>query len=444
MTLRSSPPNIELPKFWPDRVRTAMLHVISLAQYATAYTRSWAANAPLPRVRLKAENDRLKQEVSLLGEEIRIKDARMLKIPAHRRPHYSPTERLAILELRAARGWSQQKTAKAFHISLPTIATWMKRVNESGPNALLQLPVVVNRFPDFVAHAVVRLKRLCPQLGKVKIAQMLARAGLHLSPTTIGRMLKSPPQPPRKNRITRPSEPLEAAKPNDIWHIDLTAVPIGGFWTSWRPFALPQSWPFCRWVAVILDQYSRRVVGIGVYQQNPTSIEMRQLLGRTIQQTGAEPQTLISDKGSQFTADGFNGWCEKRSITPRFGALGKHNSIALIERFNGTLKREWMRRILVPLNRRKFRESLMAFIGWYNQHRPSESLDGKTPDEVYYSKRAANQKPRLEPRERWPRKSKCASPNTLVAGQPGDAFTIDVGCVGGNKHLPIVTLNRAA
>lgn len=230
MSLRSPPPNIHLPKLLPDRVHAAMLHVVSLAQCATAYTCSWAANATLPRVRLKAENDRLRQKVALLNEQIRIKNTRILKIAPHRRPHYCSTERMAILELRAARGWSQQNTANVFHVSLVTIATWMKRLNESGPNALLQLPLAVNHFPEFVAHTVKRLKQLCPQLSKVKIAQMITRAGLHLSPTTVRRMLKSRPQPPRKNRITRPSQPLEAAKRNNIWHVDLTAVPVCSRW----------------------------------------------------------------------------------------------------------------------------------------------------------------------------------------------------------------------
>ena len=54
-----------------------MLHIISLAQYALAYTRGWAVNSQVARVRLKTENDRLRQQVALLSEEIRIKDARM-------------------------------------------------------------------------------------------------------------------------------------------------------------------------------------------------------------------------------------------------------------------------------------------------------------------------------------------------------------------------------
>ena len=75
-----------------------MLHVISLAQYATVDTRSWAANSRNARVKLKAENDRLLQEVALLHEEIRIKDTRMLRISPYQRPHYPAVQRMAILE----------------------------------------------------------------------------------------------------------------------------------------------------------------------------------------------------------------------------------------------------------------------------------------------------------------------------------------------------------
>ena len=147
---------IPLPRKWTPHVRSAVLHVIGLAQYATVYTRSWAADSRNARVRLKAETDRLRQEVALLAEEIRIKDARMQRIDSHKRPHYPPTERMAILELRAARGWSQQQTADAFHLTAATISSWMHRLEESGAEALVQLREPVNRFPDFVRFAVQR------------------------------------------------------------------------------------------------------------------------------------------------------------------------------------------------------------------------------------------------------------------------------------------------
>ncbi len=87
---------IPLPKSWKTHVRSALLCVISLAQYATVYIRSWAAGSLHARVRLKAENDRLRQEVALLQEAINIKDARMQRIESFKRPHYPPPERMAI------------------------------------------------------------------------------------------------------------------------------------------------------------------------------------------------------------------------------------------------------------------------------------------------------------------------------------------------------------
>ena len=124
-----SEPRIPLPKFWPIHVRAGMLHVIALAQFATAHTRSWVANRVHARIRLQAERDRAVQELALQREETRIKDARMASINPHRRPHYPPAERLAILELKAARGWSLERTARVFHVTAPTGAYWL------GPRA---------------------------------------------------------------------------------------------------------------------------------------------------------------------------------------------------------------------------------------------------------------------------------------------------------------------
>ncbi len=131
------PPAIALPKSWTKHVRTAMLHVVSLAQYATAYRRSWAADSTSGRLRMKSEKDQYQLEVVLLREEMRIKDARMALINPHRRAYYQPAERMSILELRAARGWSLQQTAEAFLVTAATIASWMKRLDEEGFEALV-------------------------------------------------------------------------------------------------------------------------------------------------------------------------------------------------------------------------------------------------------------------------------------------------------------------
>ena len=71
------PHPVPLPRGWPRRVRSAAVHAISLADLALTKTLSWAADSLTPRLRLQAELERLQREISLLREEIRIKDARM-------------------------------------------------------------------------------------------------------------------------------------------------------------------------------------------------------------------------------------------------------------------------------------------------------------------------------------------------------------------------------
>ncbi len=445
MAKQAEPFKTPLPRGWPGRVRSAVLHVISPAQFATNYTRSWAANCQVARVRLKAENHRLRPHVALLTEELRVKDARMKRVAAPNRPHYAPTERLAILELRAAHGWSGRQTADAFLVTAATIASWMKRLDEQRADALVQIREPVNKFPEFVRYAVQRLKTLCPMLGKVKNAQVLCRAGLHLSVTTVARILKEPPRPEPHTAAASTGRVVTAREPNHVWHIDFTAVSTGGgFWAPWLPCAVPQCWPFCWWLAVIIDHYSRRSMGFAVFPGRPRSSAVRAFIGKAIARANATPRHLICDKDSIFWCEAFKRWCRRKAIRPRYGAVGKHGSIAVVERFIRTMKDEATRRILIPPNRARFRAEVGSFFAWYNRCRPHTTLDGKTPDEVYFRLQPANRLPRIEPRRRWPRPSPCAKPVTLVAGQPGDRFAIHVDFLDARQHLPIVSLRRAA
>jgi hypothetical protein len=114
MLAKPQPPQLPLPKGWRGCVKSAVLHAIALAHYAIVYARAWAADSINARVRRSSENDRLHEECALLREEIRLKDARIAQIGPQRRPHYGPHERMAILELRAARGWSLKQTTNTF------------------------------------------------------------------------------------------------------------------------------------------------------------------------------------------------------------------------------------------------------------------------------------------------------------------------------------------
>ena len=119
MSAKENAPKIALPRGWNDNIKAAMLHVISLAQFGMAYTHGWAANNINSRIRLKTKGERLQQQVAQLTEEIRIKDARMARLGAQNRPHYPATERMAILLLRAAHGWSLKRLAREMRSAGP-------------------------------------------------------------------------------------------------------------------------------------------------------------------------------------------------------------------------------------------------------------------------------------------------------------------------------------
>ncbi|MCU0224406.1 MAG: helix-turn-helix domain-containing protein, partial [Acidobacteria bacterium] len=336
-----------LPPRWPQRARSAIVHALSLARVALLATTDRVATSI-----------RLEHELALLREELRIKDARLERVPPHRRPHYPAVERLAILELRAARGWSAAQTAERFFVTEATVESWMMRLDEDGPSALVQTADPVNRFPDFVAYIVRRLKVLCPAMGTARIAAVLSRAGLHLGRTTVRRMLKR--------------RPRRAA-----------------------PIATAQS--------------ERR--------GRPSAAAMSTFLAGMIRAAGQAPRHLITDRGREFTARSFRRGCRRAGIRQRFGATGKHGSLALVERCIRALKDEGVWRWLAPIRWRSVGRELSLFADWYNGQRPHAGLAGASPDEIYQGHVPAHRRPRFEPRARWPRNARCARPQAPVRGR---------------------------
>lgn len=443
MPSRSSQAALPLPRAWRKITRAGVLHAISVA----AMTSAWSRASRSSRQQALAEVDRLRAENSLLTEELELKDGRWSRVSARRRPYYGPVQRMRILQLRAARGWSTKQVADRFMVTEDTIVSWMRRLDEEGEAALVRLEEPGNKFPEFVAHLVRYLKRTCPTLGKRRIAQMLARAGLHLGVTTVGRMVKRDLSKSDVDDVLPvPSRgPLRAKRPNHIWHMDLTTVPTsGGFWVPWMPFAKFQRWPFCWWMAIIVDHASRLVVGFAVFKRRPTSLQVYSFLGAAIRRSGSKPKYIIANKGKEFLCKPFKDWCRRKGIRPRYGAVGEHGSIAIIERFIRSMKSECARRIIVPFRLDQMRHEVACYATWYNEHRPHMGLGGRTPLEVFKGLQPANEAPRFEPRSRWSRKSRCASPVVRVKGRRGVRLTVILSRFESRPHLPVVELRRAA
>ena len=172
--------SLRLPKDWHSYVRCAVLNVIGIIRVAMLAGReALIKNGDAKDARIH----QLECEVAMLRVELRLNGSCMQRVPPHRRPQYTTVERMAILELRAIRGWNKTETARHFFVTDDTVRAWLRRVDD---DSLVQTQTPVNRFPDFIRYAVQQIKLFCPTLGKVKIADKLARAGIHIGSTTVG------------------------------------------------------------------------------------------------------------------------------------------------------------------------------------------------------------------------------------------------------------------
>lgn len=421
--------DIPIPENWPSLIRQAMLHAASLAHFNIICSWSRSADSAIQNVRLKSKLDKLQTELARKENQLRIISSRFSRVPAKKRPYYMPMERMDILTHKAACGWNLKQAARAFQTDTSTISSWMKRIDD---DSLVNMPVPWNKYPAYFKYVTKQLKHLVPRIGKKKIAEYFVRSGLFLSATSVGRYLKSDlPKLPEKPKIAESAENekikvIKSKHPNHIWTVDLTVVPTSsGFWTSWIPNSLPQCWPFCYWVAVIVDHFSRKSIGFALFKKQPTSEDVTAILNNAIEKTGGKPKYIISDKGVQFYCNNYKNWCSENNIKPRFGAVGKHGSIAITERFIKTLKYEYTKLISVPLNLNDMRYELALFFTWYNEYRPHEYLNGRTPQEVYIN----------------------SPPVKMIEFKKGSdipKMELQLSFLEGRKHLPIVEFKKTA
>lgn len=159
-----------------------------------------------------------------------------------------------------------------------------------------------------------------------------------------------------------------AERPNELWVADITYVP------TWAGFLF---------LAVVLDAFSRRIVGWAMAAHLKTELVLDAL---EMALTQRSPDGVIhhSDHGCQYTSVAFGKRCGEMGVRPSMGSVGDAYDNAMAESFFATLECEL-------LNRRRFktqveaRHAIFRFIeGWYNPHRRHSSLGNISP--VSYEK----------------------------------------------------------
>jgi transposase InsO family protein len=194
-----------------------------------------------------------------------------------------------------------------------------------------------------------------------------------------------------------------------------------------------------------MDNVSRRILAVRIFRRNPTSEQVQHLFEDLIVSLGKTPKYIISDQGQQFR-ERYRDWCATWNVKPRFGAIGQHGSIAIVERAILTLKSEGLRWLpVVPLGIAAMQDEVDCFVRWYDQHRPHQTLGGETPAERYGGLPPARAASRYEPRAKY--LSTYRVPNSApaaVRGARGTRLELVVQPFEGRRHLPIVELRVAA
>lgn len=169
--------------------------------------------------------------------------------------------------------------------------------------------------------------------------------------------------------------------PDRLWVADITYIrTLSGF----------------LFLAVVLDAFSRRVVGWAMATHLKTQLVL-DALEMALWQRKAHGVVHHSDQGSQYTSIAFGQRCRQASVRPSTGSVGDCYDNALCESFFATLECELLDRCKFR-NQDEARREIFEFIeGWYNTHRLHSRLDYLSPFE--YERRhmfsLENQNPKL-------------------------------------------------
>ena len=161
---------------------------------------------------------------------------------------------------------------------------------------------------------------------------------------------------------------LRIDRPNQVWAADITYLPIG------RGFL---------YLVAVMDWASRAVLSWRLSNTMDVSFCVS-ALEEALTRFG-KPEIFNTDQGCQFTAIDFTEMLKANSIAISMDGRGAWRDNVFIERFWRSLKYEevYLRAYDSASDAKHF---IGRYVSFYNQYRPHSSLDGRTPDEVYFNR----------------------------------------------------------
>jgi len=158
---------------------------------------------------------------------------------------------------------------------------------------------------------------------------------------------------------------FDVSQPDRIWVTDITYVRT---WEGWL------------YVAVVLDLFSRKVIGWAARQTIHRELVLDAIL-MAVRQRKPFGTIVHSDQGSQYGSDDWRRFCKSNKLEPSMSRRGNCWDNAVAESFFSSLKKERIKKKIYK-NRQLATEDISDYIeSFYNRTRRHQHLGGVSPDE---------------------------------------------------------------
>lgn len=245
-------------------------------------------------------------------------------------------------------------------------ATYRYEPKERDSKALLQkVREAANRHPSYGYRRLHnRLMKLGFEMSLNKFRRIYAKEKLNL---------RRRKKPRRIHGQGKYLPPVQAKKPLDLWAMDFM---YDTTMTGRRMRVL-----------TIIDHHSRYCPGIFV-KSGFSALELCKVLGHLIQMEG-KPNAIITDNGTEFTANEFRAWAESNKIKLFYIRPGRPVENGMIESFNGRLRDELLDRTDFT-SLEDAGDQVEKWRVHYNEERPHSSLGYVSPAEFMRQSKLEN------------------------------------------------------
>ena len=359
-----------------EKPNEILIFAVSLIIKATILAARWSAIARMrglksicsSKIDLAKENEIIFLHDRINQLETQVSILQKLLKKDKKNPRYTLKERLFILWHIEYFRIPKRKVTNYFGIARSTLYRWLKKMEDVPRD---HNPV--NKTPAEIAILVWEITKANIDWGRVRISNQLALLGIFLSASTVRNILNRPK--PKNSPSSENTKQLEehkersipASYPGHVWSVDHTIFLRWGFMPTY--------------LLVAIDHYSRKVM-CALPLDGPNAGWTINALESAFELFGA-PKHIIMDQGSVFTSTAFREMLNNWNVKPRWGAIGKHGSIAVTERVIKTLKYEWLMRVALIKGFDHLTVLCEDFIHWYNDWRPHMTLNGARPSDVY-------------------------------------------------------------